>query len=62
MMRVKWPIVGVALVSVASVILYVHNTPSPDAGEVFGLGAMAAIVILAVVLVDFFMRRTSPRS
>lgn len=61
-MRVKWPIAGVAFVGTASVVSYVYNRPNPDAGVVIGLIAVAALVILAVVLLDLYARhiRTKP--
>jgi hypothetical protein len=61
MMRLKWPIAGAAFVGAAAVVSYVRSTPSPDAGEVFGLVAVSAFVILAALLVDLFMRRTSAK-
>jgi hypothetical protein len=54
--RLKWPIAGAVFVGTAAVVSYVHSTRSPDAGEVFGLIAVDAIVVLAAVLVDLFMR------
>ena len=47
-MRVKWPIAGAAFVGAAAVVSYVYNRPTPDAGVVIGLIAVAALVILAV--------------
>jgi hypothetical protein len=60
--RLKWPIAGAVFVGAAAVISYIHGTASPDAGEVFGLIAVDALVILTAVLVDLFKRRSRRKS
>jgi hypothetical protein len=59
--RLKWSIAGAAFVGAFAVVAYVRSTPSPDSGEVLGLVAVTAVVILAVLLVDLFMRRTGAK-
>jgi hypothetical protein len=60
--RLKWPIAGAAFVGVFAVVSYVRSTPSPDSGEVLGLIVVTAVVILALLLVDRFMKRTNAKS
>ena len=61
MVRFKWPIAGAAFVGAFAVVSYVRSTPSPDSGEVLGLVGITTVVILAALLVDLLMRRTSAK-
>ena len=57
----KWPIAGASFVGVAAVISYVSSTSNPEARVVIGIIAVTAFVIVAVVLLARYARRTSAR-
>jgi hypothetical protein len=59
--RFKWPIGGAAFVGTFAVVSYVRSTTNPDTGEVLGLVGVTAVVILAALLVELFMRRTGAK-
>jgi hypothetical protein len=52
--RVKWPIIGAAIVGLFAVISYSNSMPTPETGVVVGIIAVTTLVILAVVLLDRF--------
>ena len=61
-MRVKRAVAGAALVGIAAVVSYVNNSrPNTDSGVVIGLITVNALVILAVLVVALFVRRSGVR-